>query len=464
MPIEYPTMALQWHVTACCDQKCSHCYVYDSDSYVSEIENELPLRKCLNILDDYRKTLNRWKAKGSIYFTGGDPLLREDFEEILAYAQTCNFQIIVMGNPNHVSEKVAFKLRQLGVVAYQISLDGLRDTHDFIRKPGSFDDSLRALRVLKRAGIYPIVMFTLYRKNASELIPLMKIVGEEGIDTFAFDILVPLGLARDKEEWMLTANEFRQIYLNYIKESKRLNATGVKTLYQCKNNLYKLILQEEGKFIPMHEDTETIFYGCKLGMSLCILADGTVLPCRRLPIPIGKVPEQSIRDIFIKSDVLNEIRERSNYKKCAQCDLYQYCRGCPAAAYAVHNDYFAPDPYCWKEVTKSSKDSVIQRSKSHTLLQEKREYNPLNEEEYAVLGRYALWQYREDIAHHPKVQEIIGRAILDEKFRQDLEKDALQTIRKLNIDLPEEGLYLIGSLDFDYLLSNCSIRKGLYGN
>ena len=453
MGIKYPIITIEWHITARCDQKCLHCYLHD-DRYKTKINNELSLKACLQILDDIHNNLNKWNARCRIVFTGGDPVLREDFFEVLAHVQKLGrFSFGIMGNPYHVSEEVAFKLKQLDIGAYQISLDGLKDTHDFIRRPGSFDDSLRALRVLKKAGVWTSALFTLHRKNKSELLPLMKVVGEEGIDQFAFDILIPLGLAQDKKDWMLIASEFREIYLDYIKESKKLNASGIKTFYERKCSLLALILQEKGNFIPISKDRETIFCGCSLGLTLCILPDGTVTPCRGLPIPLGKVPEQSIRDIFIKSDVLNAIRERSNYKKCAQCDLYQYCRGCPAAAYAVHNDYFAPDPYCWKEVTKSSKDRMIQGSKSHTPLQEKREYNPLNGEEYAVLGRYALWQYREDIAHHPKVQEIIGRAILDEKFRQDLEKDALQTIRKLNIDLPEEGLYLIGSIDFDSLLS-----------
>ncbi|MBR1495369.1 MAG: hypothetical protein IJ601_10035 [Acidaminococcaceae bacterium] len=43
----------------------------------------------------------------------------------------------VFGNPFHLDGAVCARLRELGCVRYQMSLDGLRETHDWFRKPGS---------------------------------------------------------------------------------------------------------------------------------------------------------------------------------------------------------------------------------------------------------------------------------------------------------------------------------------
>ncbi len=102
---------------------------------------------------------------------------------------------------------------------------------------------------------------------------------------------------------------------------------------------------------PLPKDKEMIYNGCGIGSSiLTVLADGTVYSCRRLPIQIGKVPEQSIKDIFINSPEHNKMRQVEKMQKCSKCELLQFCRGCPAVAYAIYGDYMAPDPQCWKEV------------------------------------------------------------------------------------------------------------------
>lgn len=94
--------------------------------------------------------------------------------------------------------------------------------------------------------------------------------------------------------------------------------------------------------------------GCAAGISgLTIMPDGTLLPCRRLPVPIGNVRKDSIREIWATSDVLNDLRDRSKYKgKCGRCDKWANCRGCRAIAYAYTEskgsaDLMAPDPQCF---------------------------------------------------------------------------------------------------------------------
>ena len=96
--------------------------------------------------------------------------------------------------------------------------------------------------------------------------------------------------------------------------------------------------------------------GCAAGVSgLTILADGTITPCRRLPVPIGNIRKDSLRELWVTSPVLESLRDRSQYRgKCGSCKRWADCRGCRAIAYAYsrsreENDWLAEDPQCFHD-------------------------------------------------------------------------------------------------------------------
>jgi len=94
--------------------------------------------------------------------------------------------------------------------------------------------------------------------------------------------------------------------------------------------------------------------GCAAGVSgLTVLPDGTVTPCRRMPVPIGNIRKDSLREIWASSEILNALRDKSRYKgRCGECNKWSACRGCRAiaAAFAGADDkagYLAEDPQCF---------------------------------------------------------------------------------------------------------------------
>ena len=347
-----PHFVLQWHVTAKCDQACAHCYLRDSSTYARELRNELSYEDCLEIIDDFKQTFDKWGMPTRINFTGGDPLLREDIFLLIKYARKNGILVGILGNPNHLDYQTAKKLKSLGVIRYQISIDGLQETHDRLRgRRGLFEDSIRAIRILEKVGIPSVVMFTVSKINAHELVEVIKVVAEEGVSVFDFARLVPVGAGKDLKDQMLTPKEYRNLLLQVLEQYRRLQEKGCQTYFGRKDHLWKLLYQELGLLKSPPRDKKTIYTGCGIGSSvLVILADGTVYPCRRLPIELGRVPQENFRDIFINSSELNKMRQIEKMQKCKNCDLLQVCRGCPAVSYSAYGDYMAPDPQCWKEV------------------------------------------------------------------------------------------------------------------
>lgn len=353
-PAYFPAFNLQWHLTARCQQNCLHCYMHDEPTYLSEFENELDHKTCLRIIDDFVNSFGD-KCRLQINFTGGDPLLREDIFDLMKYATKKRIRVNILGNPNLVTPKIAKRLKKVGLGHYQVSIDGLEKTHDRLRgRKGLFKDTLRAIKILKEAGIAPVVMFTLSKVNAEELIEVIRLLASKEVAVFDFARFVPIGSGKAIRGAILTSKEYHALLLKVLYEYKKLKEEGTRTVLGQKENLWTLLFQELGFFKPDPNIKNLILGGCSLGSSiLTILADGTVYSCRRLPVKIGKVPEQSLWDIFINSPEHNKIRNSFKKGKCGDCDLFQYCRGCPAVAYGVYGDYSAPDPQCWKEVRKN---------------------------------------------------------------------------------------------------------------
>lgn len=266
----------------------------DELTYRSELRNELKFSDCLKVLDDFIRTTKEWGIGRYISFTGGDPLLKPEIYDLIRASTENGIPAGILGNPNLLTRKTAQKLKELGLVRYQVSLDGMEQTHDRLRgRKDLFKDTLRAIKILNENGIRSVVMFTLSRVNADELIDVIRLVSEEKVSAFDFARLVPVGKGAQLKGQMLTPFEYRELLLKVLSEYQRLQEEGSQTQFGRKDHLWKLLYYELGLFKKLRNEDEGLIYdGCAIGnRTVSILADGTVYACRRLPVKIGKVPE-----------------------------------------------------------------------------------------------------------------------------------------------------------------------------
>lgn len=364
MKAKKPNFFIQWHITDKCYQRCKHCYLYQSEYIKEGHQKELNLDVLSLIVDDMYKTALRLNANPIFVLTGGDPILHPDFWRILdiinefAIKHQSRAAIDILGNPFFINELTAARLRTKGVRKYQLSLDGLEKKHDFLRKVGSYKDTFRAGKILRKAGIIPTCMFTLSKFNAPDLIGVMKEVTENDFSAFAFArFCKPSSWSIEKyKELMFTPEEYRLLLEEVDDARKDLSMVSPRTKFIFKDHLWELYFyekysDEERRQIDQVRKEKIVIGGCGLGIaSLSVLSDGTVYACRRFESPIGKVPYQSLFDLFIESKELNYFRDLARYKKCRNCPLLYVCRGCGAVSYGVTGDFFSPDPQCWHSI------------------------------------------------------------------------------------------------------------------
>ncbi|HLD87275.1 MAG TPA: radical SAM protein, partial [Candidatus Nanoarchaeia archaeon] len=333
---------LQWHITERCNLRCKHCY---QTSYETP---EMPTEKMLDVVDQYVELLGLWGIKGRMQVTGGEPFVRKDIfailEKIHENRNTLKFNI--MSNGMFITRDIAKRLKDLEIDFFQISIEGGEETNDYIRGKGVFKKVQEAAKLLVEEGISTSFSFTVTSINSKEYFRVLEIAKSLGVNTVWSDRLVPWGSGKDIQEHMLQPLDVKSHYEKVTAMSKELERIGSKTRLSRNRTLYFMANPEAKDSRPWANHCDAV--GTR-GMT--VLPDGTMYPCRRLPIKVGNVRDQSLFEIWYGSEWMWRLRDKNNYRneKCGACDLFERCGGgAPCIAYGYTGTPFATDPQCWK--------------------------------------------------------------------------------------------------------------------
>lgn len=115
-----------------CRIRLRHCYIFSENTCkhldsMSWAEMQETFYNCL----DFCAVHDRLPY---FYITGGDPILHPDFWQLLELLKTHSIPFTILGNPFHLNDAVCQRLKNYGCEKYQLSIDGLRETHDWFRK------------------------------------------------------------------------------------------------------------------------------------------------------------------------------------------------------------------------------------------------------------------------------------------------------------------------------------------
>lgn len=338
--------AFQWHITDECDQRCKHCYIFSGDG-CQDLKSMTwdQMREVVGNCEDFCEVYGRAPY---FYITGGDPILHPDFWRLLELLKSKDIPFTILGNPFHLNDQVCRELKYFGCQKYQMSLDGLRQTHDWFRKPGSFDCTLEKIGCINRAGIRSVIMTTVSATNRIEVPGIIDAVVAAGVNVYAFARYVPTGGEVDTG---MTPHEYRELLAVCDQKFKEYEAAGCETYFSKKDHLWTLYDYETGQFqIPAYAGDGMIYGGCNCGnCHMTILPTGEVYACRRVAgSQVGNVFEDRLADVWVCQ--MEKYRQFDKFEKCSQCELKSFCRGCPAVAKGTSGSFYAADPQCWKEI------------------------------------------------------------------------------------------------------------------
>jgi radical SAM/SPASM domain protein of ACGX system len=333
---------LQWHVTNNCDQRCWHCYIWRK--YEEEgLRIEPTIQQCYNVVCDFIDFCREVNARPYFSITGGDPLLYPHIWELLSYIHEKQIHFTILGNPFNLTPETAKRLKNLGCLSYQMSLDGLEETHDNLRKFGSFRATLDALPLLREVGIRSMIMSTVSLVNYEEISSVARLCVEHQVGNFAFARFCP------QREGDAQYNMSPQQYKGFLSEMWQVYSELVDkgTRFSLKDHLWVPFLYEKGMY-HLKDEKGIVFDGCNCAIKhITLLPNGTVYACRRFDSMVGKIGVQNFKEIFL-SPRMRVYREIENLAGCKDCELLYYCRGCHAVSAGTTGSFFDKDPQCWR--------------------------------------------------------------------------------------------------------------------
>lgn len=322
-------LTINWAVTNKCNFKCSHCYSRNDPS------DELDITMLFKCIEGVAKA-----GVLSINFGGGEPLLRKDLMELVKFASQNGLGVSMNSNGFLINIGKAAELKDNGFSKVGISIDSHRPVvHDEFRGVrGSHEKAVRALDCLNKAGIETSISTVICKINHRDIDALIEFAILNKVRHLNFHNFKCSGLGySNKDKLDLSADEWKEFYLNAL---------------DAKNKTKDLDISLDDPVVALlgANKNGSMVKGSICGkLSLNIKSNGDITPCGFIPIVIGNITKDDLKDLWKNSPALEKMRNKTPKGKCVTCCNYTDCLGgCTARAIALTGDMNNPDPHCWR--------------------------------------------------------------------------------------------------------------------
>lgn len=326
---------LFFELTVRCNERCLHC-----GSSCGEVHSEeLPAEVLKRVMDEVKLDLGTQRKM--LCITGGEPLLRQDFFEIMGHAAKLGFSWGMTSNGTLIDRETARRLKDAGMRTISVSLDGLADTHDaFRRTEGGWQKAMDGIENLLAVGGFKHVQVTtvVTHKNIGELDELFRIFDHVDIDSWRVIGIEPIGRALRYPELLLTADDQRRL-MEFIR-TKRME--GEPVCYGCSHYLG----------LDYEHEVRDWYFLCTAGLQTAsITANGDIIACldieRRPEFVQGNVLKDRFSEVWLNRFSVFRREHWRDSAKCRDCEHNEFCR-----ADAFHSlDHNTGDPLvCFKDV------------------------------------------------------------------------------------------------------------------
>jgi len=302
-------------LTLQCNEHCFHC----GSNCTSLKGEELSLDEYRSILDQVKEDFDLNDMM--LCITGGEPLLRKEFFDIMSYAHKLGFRWGMTSNATLITKDVAHKLAECGMGTISVSIDGLPETHDELRGlKGAYELAMRGIQNLidEKAFRHVQVTTVINHRNIEELDALFDIMDKIDIDSWRVINLEPIGRALQRPDLMCTKEDYIRLF-EFIREKRR---QGYPLEYGCSHYLG-----------PKYEaEVREWYWLCNAGIyTASIMANGDIAACldiERRPETIqGNIRKERFKDVWENRFELfrKDLSSLSGF--CKGCEHENHCRG-----------------------------------------------------------------------------------------------------------------------------------------
>jgi radical SAM protein with 4Fe4S-binding SPASM domain len=258
----------------------------------------------------------------TVSFTGGEPTLREDLPELIRYAKSKGMRVNLITNGLKCSDSAYVAgLKGAGLDSAQVSLEGpTPQVHDLVvRHPGAFEQTTRAVHLLREAGIHTHTNTTICGSNRAHLMELVDYIADElRSEYFSMNVMISTGTALKHSEEQVTYTELGGL----IEQLQERAAQKAVKLVWYSPTPYCL-------FNPVTHGLGSKSCACIDGL-LSVAPDGELLPCSSYERGIGNLLSRPFAELWFSKQALYWRKKRFLPPVCRSCDIKHICCGaCP---------------------------------------------------------------------------------------------------------------------------------------
>ena len=329
-------LVLVWEVTQACGLACRHCR---ADARPQRHPDELTTAEGKRLLAD----ATEFGDGQVIVLSGGDPLARDDLTELVAHGDELGHRMTI--TPSGTRSLTPDRVRDLadaGVARIALSLDGsTRARHDAFRGEESYEDTVRAARAARDAGVPLQINTTVCADTVEDLPAIRDRVRDLGAVLWSVFFLVPVGRGRVLDPISPERAEAVMGWLHEVSDEERF---GVKT---TEAPFYRRVGVQRAASGDADGAAERRG-GITAGRGFAFVSHtGEVYPSGFLPESAGDVRERTVVDVYRNADLFESLRDPDGFAgKCGACEFRHVCGGSRSRAYAATGDPAGSDPLC----------------------------------------------------------------------------------------------------------------------
>ena len=327
-----PPLWLLAEVTYACPLHCVFCY---NPVDYTQHGPELTTQEWIKVLRDAR-------AAGSVQcgFSGGEPLVRDDLEELVAEAHKLGFYTNLLTSGIGFTPERAKALKLAGLDHVQLSFqDSTRELNDFLSHTKTFALKQKAAQLIQENGWPMVLNCVIHRLNIDYIDKIIELAVDLGAEYLELANSQYYSWAQLNREGLMPSRE-------QLQRAERVT------------NEYREKLGDKLRiFFVVPDYYETRPKKCMNGWGnifLTITPDGSALPChtakmiKHLEFP--NVKDMTVKDIWYDSKSFNHYRGDAWMKEpCNSCpEKEKDLGGCRCQALMLTGDAANADPVCDK--------------------------------------------------------------------------------------------------------------------
>lgn len=318
-----------------CNFACRMCYVRKTPEQIREEG------KRLRSWQEWLELGERCRDAGLLYLllTGGEPFLYPGFRELYTALHKLGFVLAINTNGTLVDEDTVAWLKEYAPQRVNITLYGAsRETYGRVcGNPSGYDKAVRAIKMLKDAGIPVVINASMIPENAEDLEKIILFGKELGLNTrVATYMFPPARREREQGDSRFTPEQSAGIYM---RKARCMMDDAAYVDFLKKNTQEQ---QESGDDWGDHREE---FMRCRAGRcSFWVAWDGSMTACGVMEFPGKEYPfERPFEECWL--ELTDRVRSAAVLKECAGCARREACKPCAGMLYTETGDVNKKAPY-----------------------------------------------------------------------------------------------------------------------